>query len=152
VELFEQRTEPLHPSLGRLGPDLLADDFDATEARRRLRSSERATVAIGEALVDQRALAGIGNIWKSETLFAERVSPFASVETLDDATLDRLVATARRFLTRSAAQVPGRQPMAAYRRAGRPCPRCGSIIRSQSQGAELPRTTYWCPGCQEGAR
>ena len=148
VELFEARAEALHPSLSRLGPDLLADDFDETEARRRLRSPERATIAIGEALVDQRALAGIGNIWKSETLFAERVNPFASVEALDDATLDRLVATARRLLTRSASQAPGRQPMAAYRRAGRPCPRCGAIIRATAQGSELPRTTYWCPACQ----
>ncbi len=151
VELFEARAEALHPALGRLGPDLLADEFDAAEARRRLRLPQRALLTIGEALVDQRALAGIGNIWKSETLFAERVSPFAALETLDDATIDRLVATARHLLTQSAARVPGRQPTAVYRRAGRPCPRCGAIIRSRAQGADLPRTTYWCPSCQADA-
>jgi endonuclease VIII len=151
VELFERRAEALHPALGRLGPDLLADDFDAAEARRRLRSADRAGLAIGEALVDQAALAGIGNIWKSETLFAERVSPFETVAGLDDGTLDRLVATARRLLRQSAAKVPGRQRMAVYRRAGRPCPRCGTTVRAKAQGRELPRTTYWCPACQDHA-
>jgi endonuclease-8 len=151
VELFEARAEALHPSLSRLGPDLLVDDFDAAEARRRLRSPERAGLSIAEALLDQRALAGIGNIWKNETLFAERVSPFVTVASLDDETLDRLVEAARRLLRQSAAGVPGRQRTAVYGRAGRPCRRCGSIIRSRAQGAELPRTTYWCPACQEDA-
>ena len=66
VELFEQRAEALHPALGSLGPDLLAPDFDADEALRRLRDPSRADLAIGEALLDQRALAGIGNVFKSE--------------------------------------------------------------------------------------
>ena len=147
IELFEQRAESLHPSLGQLGPDLLDPAFDAAEARRRLRDSGRAALSIAEALLDQRALAGIGNIWKNETLFAERVSPFASVSSLDDATLDRLVATARRFLQASVARSrPG--PFRAYNRSGRPCRRCGTLISSIQQGRELPRTTYWCSGCQ----
>ena len=79
VELLEQRAEALHPSLGELGPDLLAPDFDADEAIRRLRDPARAATAIGEALVDQRALAGIGNVYKNEVLWIERVSPFAAV-------------------------------------------------------------------------
>src|ERR671924_1045815 len=69
VELFEERAERLHPTLASLGPDLLAPSFDAAEAVRRLRNPARAEVAIAEALVDQRALAGIGNIWKNETLW-----------------------------------------------------------------------------------
>src|SRR4029079_14029372 len=82
VELFETRTEPLHPSLSRLGPDLLKPDFDATEAHRRLRAPERAEMSISAALLDQRALAGIGNIWRNETLVAERVDPGAPVREL----------------------------------------------------------------------
>jgi endonuclease VIII len=150
VELFETRAEPLHPSLSRLGPDLLAPDFDATEALRRLRSPDRAELTISAALLDQRALAGIGNIWRNETLFAEKVDPFVRVADLDDPTLERLVATAQRLLTASAGIAPGRAPTRVYRRTGRPCPRCGTAIRSASLRGEVPRTTYWCPSCQGG--
>jgi endonuclease VIII len=150
VELFEQRTEGLHPSLSRLGPDLLAADFDADEAFRRLRMPERRDMSISAALLDQRALAGIGNIWRNETLFAERVDPLARVADLDDDTLRRLIATARRLLTTSAGIAPGRARTQVYRRAGRPCPRCGTVIRSDRLRGESPRTTYWCPSCQAG--
>jgi endonuclease-8 len=92
VELLEQRAESIHPSLGRLGPDILKSDFDADEAIRRLRDTSRAGMSIAEALLDQRALAGIGNIYKNETLWIERVSPFAEVAAIDDETLGRLVA------------------------------------------------------------
>ena len=148
VELFEERAEALHPSLGRLGPDLLAPDFEATEAVRRLRAPERRDVSISAALLDQRALAGIGNIWRNETLFAERVDPLARVGDLDDDTLRRLVDTAQRLLTASVAMPPGRAPLHVYRRGGRPCPRCGTAIRSEPLPGETPRTTYWCPRCQ----
>src|SRR3954466_2166164 len=97
VELFEQRAEELHPALSALGPDLLDPSFDADEAFRRLRDPARASMSIAEALLDQRALAGIGNIWKNETLFAERVNPFAAVSSLDDETIERLVGSARRL-------------------------------------------------------
>jgi len=153
VELFEQRAEALHPSLGRLGPDLLAPDFDAAEALRRLRAPERREQSISVALLDQQALAGIGNIWRNETLFAERVDPLARVADLDDETLGRLVATARRLLAASAGASPG--PAAAmhvYRRTGRPCPRCGTAIRSDQLRGDIPRTTYWCPTCQARPR
>lgn len=149
VELFEQRTESLHPSLSRLGPDLLDPAFDAAEALRRLRDPSRAKMSIAEALLDQRALAGIGNIWKNETLFAERVSPFVPIGALDDETVARLVATARRLMTASVTRTrPG--PVNVYRRAGRACRRCDALIASTQQGSELPRTTYWCPKCQGG--
>ena len=151
VELSETRTEPLHPSLSRLGPDLLKPEFDVAEAHRRLRAPERAEMSISAALLDQRALAGIGNIWRNETLFAERVDPWAPVRELDDATLDRLIATARRLLTQSAGVAPGRTSTKVYRRAGRPCPRCGTVIRSAPLSGEVPRTTYWCPSCQGGS-
>ena len=151
VELFEARAERLHPGLATLGPDLLDPAFgadDGAEVIRRLRDPSRADKTISEALLDQRALAGIGNIWRNETLFAERVDPVAPVATLDDATLQRLVATARRLLVASVGLTPGRAPMRVYRRVGRPCPRCGTLIRSAPLATEVPRTTYWCPRCQ----
>jgi endonuclease-8 len=151
VELFEQRTESLHPTLGRLGPDLLDpawSEAETGEVIRRLRHPERAEWTISRALLDQSALAGIGNIWRNETLFAERVDPLAPISDLDDPTLERLVATARRLLMQSVGRAPGRALMTVYRRSGRPCRRCGTLIRSAPLPTELPRTTYWCPGCQ----
>jgi endonuclease VIII len=154
VELFETRAEAVHGSLSRLGPDLLAPDFDPAEALRRLRSPERATVEIGEALLDQRAMAGVGNIWKNETLWEERVSPFIRVSDLDDATLGRLIATARRLLLGSAHDRESRvrRPSQVYRRTGRPCRRCRTPIAMTRQGTDLPRSTYWCPTCQSVER
>jgi endonuclease-8 len=150
VELFEQRAETLHPSLSQLGPDVLAPSFDASDALRRLRDPSRASTSIAEALLDQRALSGIGNIWKNETLWFERVDPFASVGSLDDGTVERLVATARRLMLASVTQrVPG--PFNVYRKTGRPCRRCRTAIASAQQGTDIPRTTYWCPRCQAGA-
>jgi endonuclease-8 len=154
VELFETRAAAIHPTLRALGPDLLDDDWgpeDALEARRRLRDPSRADRTISEALLDQRALAGIGNIWRNETLFAERVDPVARVRDLDDATLDRLVEAARQRLRASMATRPGAAPMWVYRRSGRPCRRCGTLIRSAPLSTEIPRTTYWCPSCEAPA-
>jgi endonuclease VIII len=151
VELFEQRAEALHPAIGGLGPDLLDPAFGdeaADEALRRLRDPGRASMTISAALLDQRALAGIGNIWRNETLFVERTDPFARVDTLDDDHLRRLVGTARRLLVESASAAPGRHRMHVYRRVGRPCPRCGTLIQSRPLATEIPRTTYWCPRCQ----
>ena len=109
-------------------------------------------MSISAALLDQRALAGIGNIWRNETLWAERVDPFASVADIDDATLRGLVETARRLLLESAKLAPGRASMRVYRRTARPCPRCGTPIRSAPLSIDLPRTTYWCPTCQAPRR
>ncbi len=162
VELFEQRAEHLHPALSRLGPDLLGPDFDRDEALHRLRDLSRAKRSIAEALLDQRALAGIGNVYKSETLWIERVSPFIPVRDVDDDTLGRLVDTARRLMLANVA--PGRGPeritttgdraaggpLYVYGRAGRPCRRCGTPIASTRQGTDLPRRTFWCPRCQGG--
>ena len=164
VELFEARTEHLHPSLAALGPDLLNAGFDPLEARRRLRDPQRAGMEIGPALLDQRAMAGIGNAYKSEILWIERVSPFATVGELDDATLDRLIATAHRLMNANVDQRRGPErvttmgdrgapgPAYAYGRKGRPCRRCRTPIAVVRQGVDLPRSTYWCPACQGPGR
>ncbi len=160
LELFETRIESIHPVLSRLGPDILAPDFgppDALEARRRLRDSAAAHRSIAEGLLDQRALAGIGNVYKNEVLYLERVDPFVTIHGLDDAVLDRLIATARRLMLANVANVErrttedrraaGGQRLWVYRRVGRPCRRCGTRIEATRHG-ELPRATYWCPTCQ----
>jgi endonuclease-8 len=171
VELFERRAVALHPALASLGPDLLDDDLDLAEIRQRLRTPERADREIAVALLDQRALAGIGNVYKNEVLWIERVSPFARVANLDDATLDRLVLTAHRLLranvdtrrgpervtTGDQGRVLGRSgaapgPLYVYGRGGRPCRRCGTRLSVTRQGQDLPRTTVWCPRCQGGGR
>ena len=170
VELLEARVAGLHPALGELGPDLCGDEFDAAEAQRRLRAPSRAALTIAEALLDQRALAGIGNVLKSEILFIERVDPFARVGALDAATVARVVDRARGLLlaNRTAAvrvttgpagggapsvatpgQAPGRSHW-VYGRAGRPCRRCRTPIASRRHG-DPPRTTSWCPRCQAPA-
>jgi endonuclease-8 len=146
VELFEERAEGLHPSLASLGPDLLAPRPDVDEAVRRLRDPARADRAIGEALLDQRALAGIGNEVKNEALWQASCPPWALVRTLDERLLRRLVELGRDILREGAAT--GRRPRHVYRRPGRPCRRCGTLIRVVHQGSELPRLTFWCPGCQ----
>jgi endonuclease-8 len=146
VELFEQRTEHMHPSLARLGPDLLADPPDLDEAVRRLRDPSRADRSIAEALLDQRTLAGIGNEIRNQVLWEGRLSPWTQVATVGDDDLRRLVERAAAILREGAAT--GSRPRSVHRRAGRPCPRCGTLIRVEHQGRDLPRLTYWCPACQ----
>jgi endonuclease-8 len=150
VELLPEGDEAAHPTLSALGPDVVAAQFDAESAVARLRA--RGTASIGAALLDQGALSGIGNIYKSETLFLCRVDPFAPVAALDHAVLRRVVDTAHDLMRRSVV-APGR-PLAgggrgywAYGRARRPCRRCATLIRMARQGVPA-RTTYWCPRCQ----
>jgi endonuclease VIII len=139
--------------VGHLGPDLLGPDWHAPTATERLRRDP--DVAIGEALLDQRNLAGIGNLYKCETLFLERVHPWT--RTGDVADLDRLVATAYRLLRANrdhpAQSTTGRtgrgQEHWVYGRRGEPCLRCRTPISYAMQGeAPYERSTYWCPRCQ----
>lgn len=171
VELLDTRALPLHPSLRALGPDLLAPDPDLTAAAGRLRAPSRADRVIGEMLLDQTALAGLGNVYRSELLYIERVDPFLPVSQTRPDVVDRLVATGARLLRANASDparqtVPdalGAEPGAmgtvgprgprsrlwVYGRAGRPCKRCGSLVRSTTIGGDLPRRLYWCPACQQ---
>ncbi len=153
VEWLPPRGAAAHPALSRLGPDLLAADFDALAARERLRA-RNALHSIGEALLDQVALAGIGNVYKSEVLFLCGVAPTARVAALDDATLERLIDTARQLLRRNLGPGPrrttsglSREALHVYGRARRPCPRCGTLVERIVQGEQV-RSTYFCPRCQ----
>jgi endonuclease-8 len=127
-----------------VGPDLLAKEIDVGEAVQRLRALDGEEIA--EALLNQRAVSGIGNIWKSETLFACRVSPFQKVESVDDETLREIVTTARKLLQRSAAS-SSRSRFSVYGRGGQPCRGCGTPIEMRRQGPGA-RVTFWCPRCQ----
>jgi endonuclease-8 len=102
-------------------------------------------IELGAALLGQRLVAGIGNIFKSEGCWAARIDPHRHLEETGDEQLEEVL-TATRALMLEAVET-GRQPKQVYRRAGQPCPRCGTRIRSQAQG-DTARTTYWCPGCQ----
>ena len=103
---------------------------------------------LGEALQDQRLVAGIGNMWMAEALWAIQVSPWTRVRDVSDETLRDALAAARRLM-QAVARDRAVAAVAIYRRAGRPCPRCGTIVRSRGQGDDN-RTAYWCPGCQAG--
>jgi len=147
-------------AIGRLGPDLLRADFDADEALRRLR--ERAGVPIAEALLDQRALAGVGNVFKSEVLFEGGVHPQTPVSALSDDRLRALIDIARRqlganvgeatprFGRRTTGRMAVNEGLWVYSRGGRPCRRCGALIAFAKQGLGA-RPTYWCPTCQPPA-
>ena len=139
--------------VGHLGPDLLGSDWDAERAVANL--SARPEVPIGEALLDQRNLAGIGNLYKSETLFLERVDPWTPTRSVPD--LRHLVETAQRLLdanrNRPAQSTTGSMRRGeehwVYARTGELCRRCRAVIRSAEQGAPpYARTTWWCPDCQ----
>jgi endonuclease VIII len=131
----------------RLGPDLLAADTEIGDLVVRLRHEADARV-VGEVLVDQRVVAGIGNAWLAEMLWQARVSPWTPLREVTDDELRRALGWARKAMLDS---VSGRRSRrAVYRRAGRGCPRCGEPIRSRGLG-EANRTAYWCPRCQPGA-
>jgi len=133
--------------IAHLGPDILDSppDLDAMLARLRGEPSR----AIGDALLDQRLVAGIGNLWKAESLWHARVSPWRPVGDVSDDELRAILGAAHRLME---ASVEGARPLRhVYRRAGRACHRCGAVIRSHPQG-EAARTAYWCPGCQQGGR
>jgi endonuclease VIII len=158
VELLAPGAERNHPSLAGLGPDVLAPTLDVEEVRRRARNRPPET-ALGEVLLDQRVVAGIGNIWRCEALFVEGRNPFTPVSELADDELDALVSTARKIMKESlgpsgplsgqGGPFAGRPQRWVYRRTNRPCRRCGTPIRSRPQG-EQARMAYWCPTCQPG--
>jgi len=130
----------------RLGPDILADPPDLDGMLARLRRAEQ-TRAVGNALLDQRLVAGIGNMWKAEALWEARVSPWRPLSDVSDEELLAVLEEAHRLMRLG---LQGARPLRrAYRRAGRACARCGTPLRSHPQGDDA-RTAYWCPACQPG--
>ena len=128
----------------RMGQDVLAESFDVPAAVARLRAAGDRW--LGEALQSQRLVAGIGNMWMAEALWEIRVSPWIRVRDVPAETLAAALEAARRLMQASLAN--GRPGRNVYRRAGRPCLRCGTIVSSRGQGDEN-RTAYWCPSCQK---
>jgi endonuclease-8 len=129
--------------LAGLGPDVLTSSFDPSRAAERVRGA--GATPLGEALVDQSLVAGIGNRWMCEALWAAELSPFRPVCDTPPAEIERVLAwLARAMASGVAGERPARR---AYRRAGRPCARCGETIESRGLG-ERNRTAYWCPSCQ----
>jgi endonuclease VIII len=145
-ELMTESRTRLDQQLAALGPDILAPELDFATIRRRLRADDP-TRGIGDALLDQRIVAGIGNMWKAEACWTARIDPWRPAEAIDDDELASLLNAAREPMRQAALEGPGAHSHSAYRRVGRPCPRCGARIRSRGQGDDN-RMTYWCPGCQ----
>lgn len=139
-------------TLERLGPDLLADDFDMeTFEERAGRYPPERTVS--DFLLDQRVLAGVGNVYKSEVLFLEGLSPQRVMATVDAGARRRLAERARRLMLPNARRYGrstrgmGDGSLWVYGRAGKPCRRCRSEVQDGWIGSP-PRITYWCPACQ----
>jgi endonuclease-8 len=130
----------------RAGPDLLAHPPDLDRMVANLRREHQAR-ELGDALLDQRLVAGIGNIWRAESLWHAQVSPWRRLGDVCDDELRSVLEAATRLMRASVEQWS--EERAVYRRAGRPCPRCATPIRSRGQGDDN-RTAYWCPGCQRG--
>ena len=146
---LERRGDPR--LLDHLGPDLTRDDVDLDAAVARL--DGLGSVEIGVALLDQRVACGVGNVYKSETLFACGIDPTTRVGDLDPVTRRELLGCASRLLRANLGSGPRRTVdggLAVYGRAGRPCRRCGTPVAVARQGTEA-RVTYWCPTCQPPA-
>jgi endonuclease-8 len=144
--------------VAHLGPDLTRTDV--TDADIELAAERMATIVdpraeIGSVMLDQRVACGVGNVFKSEVLFACGVDPFAAVGSLDEATRRRLLMTASKLLRQNTADGGPRttvdEGLAVYGRTRRPCRRCGTAIKARRQG-EQARTTYWCPACQRAGQ
>jgi endonuclease-8 len=133
-------------ALARLGPDILERPPRIDAMLARLRSADGSRW-FGEALLDQTLVAGIGNMWLAESLWAAGVSPWRRLRDVGEEERRRALECAASLMRSSVDS--GRAPRSVYRRTGRPCPRCGTAIRSWGQGDDN-RTAYWCPGCQAG--
>jgi endonuclease-8 len=129
----------------RLGPDILAKPPDLDVMITNLRLAPRR--AVGDSLLDQRLVAGIGNVWKAEALWKARVSPWRPVGEVSDHELRAVLQAAHELMTASVET--GRERRVVYKRAGRGCRRCGTPIEARGQGDDN-RTAYWCPQCQAG--
>ena len=140
-------TRDARDKVGHLGPDILAEDFAPEEAVRLARLSDRAE--LGDLLLDQRVCAGIGNIYKCETMWLHRANPWRPTQDLTDEELREMYSTARRLMRQGLTGSAGGSRRAVHARGHRPCPRCAAPIAVRAQGV-LGRLTYYCPRCQGG--
>jgi endonuclease-8 len=152
VELLTETAIKRHPVLSKLGPDLLKDTFNWDEVLRRLRAHDE--IPIGEALMRQHILAGIGNVYKAEVLFLCKANPFEPLNKYSDRELKNIVYKAHELLKqniqgkmRKTRNSLDKQRYWVYERSGRPCRKCGAKIQMRRQGID-GRSTYWCPNCQ----
>lgn len=146
LELLTESRARFDHRLSALGPDILADEFDTVRFLARLRADDP-TRGIGDALLDQRTVAGIGNIWKAEGCWEAGIDPWRPVGTVTDEEALAIIDGVRPRMRRSAEAGPREIAARVFRRHGRPCPRCGTTVRAEGQGDDN-RTTFWCPGCQ----
>ena len=146
LELMSDARARNDPRLAGLGPDVIGETFDERGFLRRLREDDP-TRPIGDALLNQRTVAGIGNMWKAECCWAAELDPWRETASVGDEQVLAAVAFAREEMTRSAREGVHARPHAVYRKEGRPCPRCGTSIRQRGQW-EHNRVTFWCPACQ----
>lgn len=144
LALLSETERRREPRISQLGPDLLGDGFDPGAGATRLRELA-AGRPLGDALLDQRILAGIGNVLKSEGCWNTRLDPFAPVSAYSDEQLSGLLEAEVELMRDAVAS--GQRQRRIYKSTGRPCPRCGTPIRSAPQG-DANRVTYWCPACQ----
>jgi endonuclease VIII len=146
LELMTDSRSRIDSRIAQLGPDVMAAEFDEQSFLRRLRADDP-TRGIGDALLDQRNLCGIGNLWKSEACFLAGLDPWRPVaEVSDDAAL-AAVRAVRPLMLRSGQGGGHVRDRMVFERHGGPCRRCGTTIRARGQGDDN-RTTYWCPECQ----
>ena len=147
LELMTDGRSRFDQRLAQLGPDVLAPEFDSAGFLKRLRSDDP-TRTLGDALLDQRNVAGLGNIWKAEGCFAAQVDPWRRLQDVTDDEALAFIQAVRPLMQSSVENgFPKSETLKVYRRAGTPCSRCGVFIEARGQGDDN-RTTYWCPGCQ----
>lgn len=146
LELMTEGRVRCDRRLSTLGPDVLSPRFDVRSFISRLRGDDP-TRPFGDALLDQRNVAGIGNIWKAEGCWEAGIDPWRPLGRVSSHEMESTIEALRPRMLRSAGQGPRAIEPRVYRRTGRPCPRCGQRIRARGQGA-ANRATYWCPGCQ----
>jgi endonuclease-8 len=146
LELVTEGRTRFDRRLAALGPDVMAEDFEAAEFLRRLRLDDP-TRPIGDALLDQRTVAGIGNMWKAEGCWEAEVDPWRRALGVSDDEVMRIIELVRPRMMDSGINGPRVIERRVYGRRVQPCRRCGTRIASRGQW-EDNRTTYWCPGCQ----
>ena len=167
AEFHTARSLERSSQVPKLGPDVLSEGFSVEHGVQALR--ERAAShpedEVGVVLLNQRVMAGLGNVYKSEVAFAARVNPFRAMRTITEREMEALVEVARKYMTANVAEGTSEQMvtytgprrttramdhgarMWVYRRQGEECRRCGAAIMMRKQGVQV-RSTYWCPSCQ----